>query len=111
MHRTLRTALFLCLAASAWAQTASTTSLVGTVTDIGGGAIVGAKVTAVNKGTQDTYNTATNEQGFYRIEFIRVGTYNITIEQAGFQRFEKRDVLVETNRVVRNDAQLSVGSV
>lgn len=53
--------------------------------------------------------TTTNDQGFYRIEFIRVGTYNILIEQPGFQRFEKTDILVETNRVVRSDAQLSVG--
>ena len=111
MHTTFKATLLLCLAATAWAQNTSTTSLVGTVTDTGGGAVVGAKVTAVNKGTQDTYNTTTNEQGNYRIEFIRVGTYNLTIEQAGFQRFEKRDILVETNRVVRNDAQLSVGSV
>lgn len=103
--------LVLFFAAGAFAQTASTTSLVGTVTDSGGGAVAGARVTAVNQNTQDTYNTTTNDQGFYRIEFVRVGTYTITIEQSGFQKFAKTDILVETNRTVRNDAQLSVGSV
>jgi len=103
--------LTIFLAIHASAQTASTTSLVGTVTDPGGSVVSGAKVTAVNTNTQDTYNTTTNDQGFYRIEFVRVGRYRITIEQSGFQRFEKTDVVVETNRVIRNDAMLTVGSV
>lgn len=107
MRIALTATLSLFFAISASAQTATTTSLVGTVTDPGRAAIVGARVTAVNKNTQDTYNTTTNDQGFYRIEFVRVGTYNIMIEQAGFQKFEKTDILVETNRVVRNDAMLS----
>src|SRR3954447_2119998 len=111
MRAAFSATLLLFLAIHLSAQTATITSLVGTVTDSGGGAVIGAKVTAVNKNTQDTYNTTTNEQGFYRFEFVRVGTYTITVEQSGFQRFEKRDILVETNRVIRNDAQLSVGSV
>ena len=65
------------LASGAFAQTASITSLVGTVTDQAGSAVLNAKVTAVNKNTQDRYAATTNEQGFYRIEFVRVGTYNI----------------------------------
>jgi hypothetical protein len=98
-------------ATTAAAQNAALTALVGNVTDPGGAAIVGAKVTAVNKNTQDTYNTTTNDQGFYRIEFIRIGTYSLTIEQPGFQRFEKTEILVESNRIVRNDAALTIGSV
>lgn len=103
--------LFISLAIRCSAQTATITSLVGTITDSAGGAIAGAKVTAVNRNTQDTYNASTNDQGFYRIEFVRVGRYNLTVENPGFQRFEKKDILVETNRVVRNDVALTVGSV
>ena len=96
---------------TASAQNAAITALVGNVVDPGGAAVVGARVTAVNNNTQDIYNTTTSDQGFYRIEFIRIGAYNLTIEHPGFQRFEKTDILVETNRIVRNDATLTVGSV
>src|SRR6267142_2159917 len=47
--------LVLLLATSAWAQLASQTALVGTVTDSGGAVVPGANVVAVNVGTQDTY--------------------------------------------------------
>ena len=109
----LAVALFLAILSvtTASAQNAAITALVGNVVDPGGAAVVGARVTAVNKNTQDIYNTTTSDQGFYRIEFIRIGAYNLTIEQPGFQRFEKTDILVETNRIVRNDATLTVGSV
>ena len=46
---TLLTVLAL-VAASAYAQLATTTSLVGTVTDASGKTVPGAKVTAVNTG-------------------------------------------------------------
>jgi hypothetical protein len=38
-----------------YAQLATTTALVGTITDASGKTVPGAKVTAVNTGTHDTY--------------------------------------------------------
>lgn len=99
------------LMVSAHAQIATTTSLVGTVTDSSGKSVPGAKVTAVNKNTLDTYTATTNDRGFYRFEFVRVGTYNLIVEQAGFQRFEKTGIGVDINSVVRNDVTLTVGSL
>lgn len=107
----LSAAAALFLAAASNAQIATNTSLVGTVTDPTGKVVVGAKVTAINTGTQDTYNTTTNEEGYYAIQFVRVGTYDITIQQPGFQTFRKTGVQVDINQVVRNDAVLKVGDV
>ncbi|MBA3888468.1 MAG: carboxypeptidase regulatory-like domain-containing protein, partial [Acidobacteria bacterium] len=42
------------------AQIAAQSSLVGTVTDSGGGVLPGATVVAVNQGTNDTYEATTN---------------------------------------------------
>lgn len=111
MTRTFAILAWLCLALCAWGQIATTTSLVGSVSDSSGSAISGAKVIAVNRDTRDTYNTTTNTEGNYRFEFVRVGTYNLTIEMAGFQKWTKTDVVVDINRVVRNDATLTVGSL
>ena len=82
-----RISSFLCLglllATSAWAQLASQTALVGTVTDSGNLVVPGAQVIAVNTGTKDTYETTTTSDGYYNIQFVRAGTYEITISLSG----------------------------
>ena len=104
--------LFLCFLAAipSPAQVANNTSLVGTVTDANG-VVMGAKVTAVNAGTNDTYSATTDEQGNYSITFVREGTYSITTEQVGFRKSVQNGILVENNRTVRTDIRLDVGSV
>ncbi len=105
----------ICLSAffvvGAHAQLATTTSLVGTVTDSSGKVIPGAKVTAIETGTRDNYNTTTNEQGYYTIEFIRVGAYSVTVEHTGFQKVTRTGIAVDINQTVRNDIALPVGAV
>jgi len=99
------------LAGTAAAQLATTTALVGTVTDPSGKSVAGAKVTAVENGTHDTYTANTNEQGYYSIEFVRVGTYNVTVEQSGFQKVTKTGIVVDINQSVRTDVEMPVGAL
>jgi len=99
------------LATSAFAQLASQTALVGTVTDSGNLVVPGAQVTAVNTGTKDTYETTTNSDGYYNIQFVRAGTYDITISLSGFQTFKATGVEVANNQVVRTNAVLKVGGL
>lgn len=105
------TALGALLAIAAGAQLATTTSLVGTVTDSTGKVIPGAVVNAIETGTLDKYNTTTNAQGYYSIDFVRVGKYNITVEQPGFQKMTKTGVQVDINQTVRTDITLAVGAL
>src|SRR5207247_1663646 len=79
-------------ASPAAAQLASQTALVGTVTDSSGSVVPGASVVAVSTGTQDTYQATTNAQGYYNIQFVRVGRYDITITLSGFQTFKAAGV-------------------
>lgn len=102
---------FMLLASAAFAQLASQTALVGTVTDSGGLVVPGAQVVAVNAGTSDTYNVTTNAEGYYNIQFVRTGTYEITVSLAGFQTFKASGVQVGTNQVVRTNAVLQVGAL
>jgi hypothetical protein len=96
---------------SAHAQLATTTALVGTVTDSSGQTVPNAKVTAVNRETADTYNAMTNDQGYYNIQFVHVGTYNLLIEKSGFQKLEKTGVQVDINQIVRTDVTLAIGTI
>src|SRR5438046_3811187 len=102
---THRLAVFLAfgltVAANASAQLASQTALVGTVTDSGNLVVPGAQVVAVNVGTKDTYETTTNSDGYYNIQFVRTGSYEITVTLAGFQTFKATGVQVANNQVVR----------
>jgi hypothetical protein len=99
------------LATSAFAQLASQTALVGTVTDSGNLVVPGAQVIAVNTGTKDTYETTTNADGYYNIQFVRAGTYDITVSLSGFQTFKASGVEVANNQVVRTNAMLKVGGL
>ncbi|MGH9207790.1 MAG: carboxypeptidase regulatory-like domain-containing protein, partial [Acidimicrobiales bacterium] len=85
--------------------------MVGTITDATGKVIPGAQVTAVETGTQDKYTATTNGQGYYLMEFIRVGTYNVTAEAPGFQKVTKTGILVDINQAVRTDITLGVGAL
>jgi Carboxypeptidase regulatory-like domain/TonB dependent receptor len=95
----------------AYAQLATTTALVGTVSDASRQTVPGAKVTAVNTGTHDTYMGITTGQGYYNLEFVAIGDYALTVEQPGFQVSRVTGIHVDINQVVRNDVTLKVGSV
>ena len=98
-------------AIGAYAQLATTTSLVGTVTDSSGKLIPAAKVTATETRTLDKYNTTSNGQGNYTFEFVRVGVYSITVEMSGFQKVTKTGIIVDIDQTVRADITLPVGAV
>src|SRR6185295_7910992 len=103
--------LGLLLATNASAQLASQTALVGTVTESGNLVVPGEQVVAVNVGTKDTYEATTNSEGYYNIQFVRAGTYEITVALSGFQSFKVIGVVVANNTVVRTNAVLKVGGV
>jgi len=91
-------------------QIANNTALVGTVSDKTGGAIGGATITAVEESTKVKYSAVTNADGYYAITFIKSGTYDITVEQTGFNKAATIGVPVTVDLAVRTDFGLVVGS-
>ena len=61
-----------------------TGSVTGTVTDAGGAAVGGAKVTATNIDTGVQTDTVTNEAGVYTIRFLQIGHYKLNFSAQGF---------------------------
>jgi hypothetical protein len=88
-----------------------TAAIIGRVTDPTGGAIAGAKVTAIDtqRGTQ--WPTVTNGDGAYNLPRVPVGVYNIKAENQGFQSAQQSNVTLVLNQVARLDIQLQVGNV
>jgi hypothetical protein len=92
------------------AQVANNTALVGTVTDPSGNVVSGATVTAINEATKVVYPGTTNGQGYYSIQFIVPGTYDIRVTQSGFTTLTKTGLIVPIDQAVRTDFGLKVGS-
>ncbi len=84
-------------------------SIVGTVLDSSGAAIVGAKVTIRNV-ERDVTNTAiSNESGNYSQGHLIVGRYQVRVEAPGFQTFVQDDLGVSVDAEARVDIKLRVG--
>src|SRR3954447_8562135 len=74
-----------------------TGTIAGTVTDPSGAVISGAKVTATASSTGLTRSTTTREDGGYILPLMPVGNYLMTVDQAGFKRYEQRGVDVRAD--------------
>lgn len=104
-------AFSLLFALPATGQLASSTNLIGTVTDASGAIVPGANVRAVNTATGVAYNAVTNRDGIYHVLYIPVGTYTITVTAHGFNTAVHTNIIVQNNQTVRTDFVLQVGSV
>ncbi len=91
-------------------QVASSTTLVGAVTDASGAVIPSARVVAVQDATKVAYKGVTSGTGDYVLPYVAVGTDTITVEADGFQKQVHTNVLVEVNHTVRSDFALKIGS-
>src|ERR1700683_741473 len=103
-------AFVLLAAVSLSAQTFRGTIL-GTVTDAQGAVVPGAKVTVKNVGTGLERTTETSADGSYALPELPIGTYTVTISQAGFRTFVTTGVTVDVAGERRVDAAMKPGEV
>jgi hypothetical protein len=111
----MKIARFICICVAGLASLAlhaqiTTTTIVGTVADKSGAVIPDAHVTATNTGTNLRRTVNTNGQGEYRIEFLPVGEYQLTVEAPGFKKFTRSGVTLAVAETARVDTFLEVGS-
>ena len=100
----------LLFAAMSLAQTTST-SILGTVTDPSGAAVANAKVKAKQMLTGIVREDITSQSGDYSFPLIDVGTYEVSVEFAGFKNLTRTGVIVQINEKVRVDLALQVGQI
>ncbi len=102
--------LFLTVRPACMVAQQVTATLVGTATDTQGAAIPEAQVTATNTSTGVSRPTTSNAQGDYRIEFLPVGSYSVTVNASGFKKFVQNNVVLTVDQTQRVDARLVVGA-
>lgn len=86
-------------------------SITGSVIDASSAAVVGAKVTAINSGTNDRHETTTNNQGYFDFPLLSAGTYHLEVEKEGFRRANTADFVLSAGTQPRFDLTLEVGAV
>jgi hypothetical protein len=74
-------------------------------------AIPGAAVTLSNVGTGVSSTRQTNERGHYLFDLVLPGTYTITVEAAGFNKFVQENIILQSRSDVTVDATLRAGDV
>lgn len=97
--------------APAATQQADAAIVVGTVYDSSNAPIPGATVTVTNQATNVAATVVTNGSGQYRTPPLRIGTYDVTAELAGFRRTTQRGVQLSIGDVRNVDAVLALGDV
>ena len=65
-------------------ETVHHTSVSGRIVDPSGGVVSGAKVTARNVDTNLTNRGESDHEGRFRLPYLKIGTYQITVTQPGF---------------------------
>ncbi|MGA8343063.1 MAG: TonB-dependent receptor, partial [Candidatus Sulfotelmatobacter sp.] len=102
---------FVLLAALSLSAQTFRGTILGTVTDPSGAVIAGAKVTVKNAGTGLERSTQTSADGSYSLPELPIGTYSVTVVQAGFETFVATGVTVDVAAERRVDASLKTGEV
>ena len=86
-------------------------TLVGTVQDSSGAALVKASITATEVATATTYQSVTNETGNYTIPSLPPGRYTVTVSAPGFKKWTHENIDILLNSTTRVDAEVVPGSV
>lgn len=105
-----RVVSLLLLATLAWAQDYRG-RIEGLVTDPSQAVIAGASVTLLNVNTGVRSTKQTSATGLYLFDLLDPGTYSLTIEAPGFNKFQQTNIVIQTRGDVTVNAALNPGTV
>jgi hypothetical protein len=103
--------LFAVSPSSLFAQSASTGTVAGTVTDPSGGAIVGATVTLTDTATSIARTETTNETGRYFFANVVPSKYTASVSKTGFRVSKLVEQVVTVGGSLTLNITLEIGSV
>ena len=99
--------LFSC--SSLFAQDAGT--IFGTVNDVSGAIVVGAKVSLLSVDTNVSQDTQTDASGEYIFTPVRIGNYTVRVAMAGFATAVRTGLVLNVQQRMRLDFNLALGAV
>jgi Carboxypeptidase regulatory-like domain len=107
--RVLTLALLCLVAATTALAQESRGTITGTVVDASGAVVPGATVTITNVARGTTTTVVTNEVGYFQAPYLISGTYNITVELAGFKKMVREGIEVRVDDRLALQLPLELG--
>jgi Carboxypeptidase regulatory-like domain/TonB dependent receptor len=108
-------ATILALCAALWISPAYGQSdrgaITGTVTDVSGAVIPGAKVTITNLNNGEARQTATTREGYFNFPELPANPYRMTVEANGFKIAVRDNIQLGVQTTRRVDVQLQAGEL
>src|SRR5580658_5078562 len=101
--------LFAFVPSALYAQSASTGTVAGTVTDPSGAAVAAATVTLTDKATNIPRTVSTNENGRYILVDIPAGNYDVSVSKQGFRISKLLNQVVNVGSALTLNVTLEVG--
>jgi len=100
---------FLIFAAAAFGQ-GDRGTITGTVSDQTGAVVPSASVQLKNTDTGAAYTVGSTNTGNFTLANLPAGTYELTVDAAGFKKFDRPGLQVQVAETVRVDVGLQVGA-
>lgn len=89
----------------------TTSSILGSITDATGAAIQNASITVKDIDRNLTKTAKSNEQGFYRVDFLVAGNYTVSVSAVGFKTTVQSGISLSAGVPATIDLKLSPGAV
>ena len=86
-------------------------AILGRVMDSTGAVIVGARVQALNRATNTSASSVTNQEGNYEIPYLLPGIYRVSTELPGFKRSVRENIELRVNDRLTLDFRLELGDI
>src|SRR5678816_2674729 len=83
----------------------------GTVTDSQGALVAGASVSIRNLATSESRTVITNQTGYYEVPLLNNGSYQLTVEMAGFKKTVRGPIELSIGASVEINLGIEVGNV
>src|SRR6266852_2512420 len=101
--------VFALCAVSVFAQSTTTATLTGTVTDPTQAVVPDAKITVTRAGTGIIREARSGPEGQYRVVLLPPGLYDIKVERPGFSAQVRRGIDLTVGQIADINVQLAVG--
>lgn len=89
----------------------ATGNVAGVVSDQTGASVPHASVSVTNTGTKITNEVLTDRNGYYEVQHLPIGSYQVVVESPGFAKATSTPAAVDINQTLRVDVKLQIGAV
>jgi hypothetical protein len=103
-------ALALSIIATPAVAQQATALVTGSVKDPSGAMVVNATVTLKNSRTNVSRTAKTSKDGDYSFTLVPIGTYELSVEQQGFNKYVQTGITLDVNQNAKIDVSMTIGA-